>query len=145
MSSRNRIHYVYAVHHFLFCFFLFFFPRGNQHITSCASSKFSCVEMATGTGSPGRPKRIIDKEQIKYLRSLRFTWNEIESLVAVSSKTLQRRAKEWNIEKYSNIGDDSLDQIVQEIKSRFPRSGEVMIRGHLNSQKVAKQATACNW
>ena len=70
------------------------------------------------------------------MRSLQFTWNEIASLLNVSSKTLQRRAKEWNIEKYSaDVDDDTLDQIVQEIKSQFPRSGEVIIRGHLNSQK----------
>jgi len=86
--------------------------------------------------SLGRPKTIVDIEQIKRMRSLRFTWKEIESLLHVSSKTLQRRAKEWNIERFTDIDDQSLDEIVREIKSQFPASGEVMIRGHLNSRKV---------
>ena len=95
--------------------------------------------MATGGSysSPGRPKTFVDREQLEYLRSLRFTWNEISSLLGVSSKTLQRKAKEWDITTYSNISDATLDEMVRQIQTRFPTSGEVMIRGHLNSQKVA--------
>ena len=89
-----------------------------------------------GRNAPGRPKTFVDREQLQYLRSLRFTWNEISSLLGVSSKTLQRKAKEWNITTYSNISDEMLDEMVQQIQSRFPTSGEVMMRGHLNSQKV---------
>jgi len=87
--------------------------------------------------SLGRPKTIVDIDHVKHLHSLRFTWKEIESLVHVSSKTLQRRTKEWNIKRYTDIDDESLDEIVREAKSQFPASGEIMIRGHLNSQKVA--------
>ena len=90
-----------------------------------------------GYGTPGRPKRFVDREQLEYLRSLRFTWSEISSLLGASPKTLQRRAKEWNITTYSNISDDALDEIVQQTLSRFPTSGEVMLRGHLNSQQVS--------
>ena len=95
--------------------------------------------MATGGSysSSGRPKTFVDREQLEYLRSLRFTWNEISSLLGVSSKTLQRKAKEWDITTYSNISDATLDEMVRQIQTRFPTSGEVMIRGHLNSQKVA--------
>jgi len=45
-------------------------------------------------------------------------------LVHVSSKTLQRRAKEWNIKGYIDIDNESLDEIIQETKSQFPASGE---------------------
>lgn len=48
--------------------------------------------------------------------------------MGTSSKTIQRRAKEWNIPTYS---DSAL------IISDFPNSGEVMVKGHLLSQKVS--------
>lgn len=86
--------------------------------------------------SPGRRKKSVDKEQLQYLRSLRFTWEEIGSLLGVSYKTLQRRAKEWNIETYSTISDETLDTAVTNTLLQFPSSGEVMIRGYLQAQKV---------
>ena len=53
----------------------------------------------------------------------------------VSSKTLQRRAKEWGIRTYSNISDATLDGVVRN-GLQFPSYGEVMMRGYLRSQKV---------
>ena len=120
-----------------------YLPVGNVCLLQ-ARLPWDClknIEVARATGgsysSPGRPKTFVDREQLEYLRSLRFTWNEISSLLGVSSKTLQRKAKEWDITTYSNISDAKLDEMVQQIQTRFPTSGEVMIRGHLNSQKVA--------
>lgn len=52
----------------------------------------------------GRPKRSIDKEQLEYLRKdLCFTWDETAALLGTSAKTLQRRAKDWNIPRYSDM------------------------------------------
>lgn len=85
----------------------------------------------------GRPKVAIDKERLQYLRSLKFTWEEIGKLMGASSKTVQRRAKEWNIKTFSVISNDELDHIISELVSQFPHYGEVMIRGHLHSQKVS--------
>lgn len=84
----------------------------------------------------GRPTKVINKEQLQYLRSLNFTWEEIGSLVGTSSKTVQRRAKEWNILTYSTISDEDLDTTVNDILLQFPSSGEVMIRGYLQARKV---------
>jgi len=110
----------------------------NLSIHSRVFARSRDLIMATGVGNglPGRPEKFVEREQLEYLRSLRFTWSETASLLGVSSKTLQRKAKEWNISTYSSISDDCLDEMVQQIGSRFPTSGEVMIRGHLNSQKV---------
>lgn len=46
----------------------------------------------------GRPKCDIDRERLQQLRSLKFKWKEIAALIGTSSKTVQRRAKEWNIQ-----------------------------------------------
>lgn len=81
----------------------------------------------------------VDREVLAYLRGLRFTWEEISSILGgVSSKTLQRRAKTWNITSFTTIVDSDLDRIVYSILSRFPRSGEVMICGHLRAMKVRR-------
>ena len=39
---------------------------------------------------PGRPRFEISKEQLEYLHSLRFTWNEIAVLLGVSRMTIYR-------------------------------------------------------
>lgn len=84
----------------------------------------------------GRPPRYVDREQLEHLRKLQFTWKEISSLLDISTKTLQRRAREWQLEKYSTISDDSLDEAVENVITQFPSSGEVMINGSLQSQNV---------
>ncbi len=94
--------------------------------------------MASSSGSSmkGRPRCQVEREQLQHLRSLRFTWTEIAAILETSSKTIQRRAKEWNIETYSIISDHDLDEVILSILNQFPRYGEVMIRGHLHSQQV---------
>ena len=67
-----------------------------------------------------------------------YTWNEISSLLSVSSKTLQRRAADWGIHKFTGISDRCLNEEVDSIIARFPNSGEVMINGHLRARNVWK-------
>ena len=86
--------------------------------------------------SRGRPKKVIDLARVEYLLSIGFTWEAIASLQGCSSKTIRRRAKDIGLEKYGNFTDSSLDTMVQDILSRFPTCGEVMLRGHLRNQQV---------
>ena len=98
---------------------------------------FTTNEGSEEMSSKGRPMSCVEKENLKYLReSLGFTWEETAALLGTSSKTLQRRAKEWNIPSYSNLSDTQLDGIVSDVLIHFPSSGEVMIRGHLQAKKV---------
>lgn len=53
----------------------------------------------------GRPKHAVDKDQLEFLKSLNFTWEDISTIMGVSAKILQRRAKEWNISNYAAISD----------------------------------------
>jgi len=93
------------------------------------------VEMASGTASPWWPKSRVDKEQVKHLHSLQFTYLEWNRATFLTFLRKHCRGESRSGILKSILDDDTLDQIVQEIKSQFPRSGEVMIRGHLNSQK----------
>lgn len=99
------------------------------------------IIMASTSSRTGRPKRQVDGERLEFLRSLNFTWDEIGALLGVSSKTVKRRAKAWNIRTYSLISDNDLDQKVSEILNNFPRYGEIMIRGHLQSERVGMSFT----
>ena len=86
--------------------------------------------------SRGRPKLEVDRERLQYLRSLRFTWGEIASINGISSKTVQRRAKEYGITKYSDVTDSNLDRIIWNVLHANPAAGEVMIIGRLPQQEM---------
>lgn len=92
----------------------------------------------------GRPRSCVEKEKLEYLRSLTFTWEETAALMGTSSKTLQRRAKEWNIPSYSTVSDAQLDEVVSDILMQFPTSGEVMIRGHVQAREVCQYKVLSN-
>ena len=97
--------------------------------------------MATSTSSSasathGRPRALIDKERLEFFRSLHFKWTEISQIMGVSVKTLQRRAREWNIPSYTVISDADLDVLLARHLESFPRAGEAMLRGYLVSQNV---------
>lgn len=90
----------------------------------------------THSASAGRPKCLIDMELLKVLRSLRFTWQETSHILGISVKTLQRRAKEYGITRFSTITDNELDEVVRNCVEDFPRIGEVMLRGQLVSLDI---------
>lgn len=92
-----------------------------------------------GISPPGRPRTLVDRNQLEYLRGLSFTWSEISTILGVSIKTLQRRAREWNVFTYSPITNQALDAVVREILLEFPRAGEVMLNGHLRSKGIHVQ------
>ena len=89
--------------------------------------------MATST-IKGRPKIIVDQEQLEFFI---FSWEEIAAILGISSKTLKRRAREWNIPTYSTLTDAELEGIVREYMQQFPNCGEVMLRGHLQCSAKA--------
>ena len=84
----------------------------------------------------GRPPLPVSKEQLVFLRSLKFTWADISAILGPSVKTLQRRAKEWNILTYSQISNTELDAIVLDLTGQFPNVGEAMLTGHLLSLNI---------
>ena len=91
--------------------------------------------VAAVNGLPGRPRLTINLDYVKFLRDAGFTF--IEAL-QVSQSTLLRRLTEANI-FWGNYTDISLDQVVVEIKNRFPNYGQALISGQLRSRGIKVQ------
>lgn len=95
------------------------------------------------TGNAGRPQLVVNIEQIELLRSSDFTWDEVSQIVGVSRTTLWRKLHKLGVplEKYSDIDDSELDQLVREIQLNSPNVGVSMLQGHLRSSglKVQRQ------
>lgn len=127
-------------------------PRPTRSCTKCKMAE-NTQEQATGsapsssTGSSsrgrGRPKLEINQDRLKYLCSLHFTWGEIASLTGFSLKTIQRRAKEYGITKYSDVTDSTLDSVIRTVVHANPAAGEVMIMCHLHSIEVRWHPLNC--
>lgn len=85
----------------------------------------------------GRPSIKVDRAQLSNLLSMNFTWSEISSIIGVSVKTLQRRAKGWNLTKFTaNLTDSQVDDMLRNVLKDFPASGEVMLAGHLKASGI---------
>ena len=90
------------------------------------------------TRTKGHPPLDVNREQLQNYRKIGFTWKEIAGLLDVSSKTLQRRAREWNIIKYSSISDDTLDEAMGDVMAQFPYSQQIRshtVNGSHNTHK----------
>ena len=89
------------------------------------------------TDRSGRPRLDVRKEQLEYLLDMGFSGPQIATTIGVSLSTVRRRMAEYGLSVsalYSDITDQELDSIVQEIKVLFPNSGYRLIQGHLLSQ-----------
>lgn len=69
--------------------------KSSREDVSASNSSFACAtEHPTGVG---RPRIIIQDEQIIFLRSLHFSWEKIACLLGVSESTLRRRRQQMSI------------------------------------------------
>ena len=93
------------------------------------------------TGGRGRPKYVINSEQLVYLRELRFTWTNIAQMYGISRRTLYNIRSHYNMTRaefsaFTQISDEDLKQVIREVKLSLPECGQSMIRGILNSQGI---------
>ena len=90
--------------------------------------------LSQSTGK-GRPRFLISKEQLEFLRSLYFTWSEISQLIGVSRMTIYRHREEFGMmeEPIATLTDSELKQKVSEIRKTLPEVGEKIIYGKLRS------------
>ena len=64
------------------------------------------------------------QQQVLSLKELGFSWTKITQLLGASRKTLLTERKEYqSVPKYSEIDDDFLDDIIQEIIQLDPNAG----------------------
>lgn len=92
-------------------------------------------------GSRGRPKYIIQSEQLIFLRDLRFLWTQIASLYGVSSRTIFNIRSEQGLldgrtTVFIPISDNDLLEEVRSIKRIMPEAGQNMVRGFLEAQNI---------
>lgn len=91
------------------------------------------------SGRPGRPKITINKQQILFLRELRFTWSKIAAMYGISRKTLynirqrmgMREESDGDHTQFTSISDADLQEQMQAVKLIMPDAGQSMIRGVL--------------
>ena len=81
----------------------------------------------------GRHRYMVSQQHIEGLFSLGFNWREIASMIGVSVDTFRRRRQEFGMnigqEQYSTISNNDLDEIVLDVLTASPHSGERMVMG----------------
>ena len=91
--------------------------------------------------SVGRPRFDIKKKQLQFLRSKHFTWVSISKLLHISPRTLRRRKNELGMEDetFTNIPDDQLGEVMQEVRRSTPNIGQSRMIGALRSRGLRVQ------
>ena len=98
------------------------------------------------SGHPGRPRIVLNVEAIEFLRSCGYTWSEVAGALQVSRSTLWRyRSNEgMQMVRYSEISDDELDSIVQDIQRQNPNCGQQILCGYLKDRNIHVQRHSQN-
>ncbi len=93
------------------------------------------------SGNVGRPRLLVNIEQVELLRGCGYTWHEVSECLCVSRSTIWRRLRELNIslEKYSDISDFELDELVTGFHRHSPNAGQMMMQGFLLQRGVNVQ------
>ncbi|XP_029016274.1 uncharacterized protein LOC114861339 isoform X2 [Betta splendens] len=81
------------------------------------------------------------REYIESLLAISTTRAEVAKVLGISRPTMYKLLREYNImhKKFCNISDEELDATINEIKSKYPKIGEIMMIGHLRSKKIVVQ------
>jgi len=90
---------------------------------------------------PGRPRVFVNIQQVEFLFQAGFSLSSIAKIAQVHKVTIMRRLNDHGIilERYSDISDEDLVDLVGEIHSQHPHSGLRMITGHLRSRNIFVQ------
>ena len=94
------------------------------------------------TGSPGRPKYNISREQLEFLIHKRFSVDDIALLLGVGKRTVERRLEEFSLSvraTYTDMSNEELDAEVASILRNFPNTGYKRMTGFLLSRNIRVQ------
>ena len=94
------------------------------------------------TGSSGRPRYNISREQLEFLVQKRFSTAEIAVLLGVGKRTVERRLEEFHLSiraTYSDMSNEELDAEITSILRNFPNTGYKRMTGFLLSRNVRIQ------
>ena len=72
------------------------------------------------------------------LKNLNYSLIRIAEILGVSRHTLYRRLQEFNIDtnKFTNTSEPELDQVVKEVRTEHPNTGEVILQGLLMHKNI---------
>ena len=94
------------------------------HYEDIVERELSCIPPITGScpvqqsGSVGRPRYVVDEEQIEAMIELGCNYERMAAILGISSRTLRRRRSEYGFcmgRNYSEISDDELDHLISSI------------------------------
>jgi len=92
-----------------------------------------------------RPRYLVDRDLVTRLRNESFKWEDIARMLNISSKTLIRRRKEFEMpigqDAFSNIEDEDLDEHVRDILENTPDAGRHLVEGGLRARGLKIQIT----
>uniref|UniRef100_A0A3B3D677 Integrase core domain-containing protein n=1 Tax=Oryzias melastigma TaxID=30732 RepID=A0A3B3D677_ORYME len=87
-----------------------------------------------------RPSYVVTREQLSFLRSCGFTASQISGILGVSTKTVKRRLRLFNMTRsFSAISDADLDEVVQDIVAGNDLIGPEAVRASLRADGVRVQ------
>ena len=85
------------------------------------------------TNGRGRPRFVITRGQLEYLRSLLFSWTQIASLLGVSRMTVYRRRGLLDEETTNVLDDNELDEVLCDLCRELPYIGESLVMGRMHA------------
>ena len=93
------------------------------------------------TGSCGRPKYVLRKEQVLFLRDLKFSWTQIASMYGICRRTLFNIHCELEMvgdefRGFTCISDTQLMEEIKDIKVMMPETGQSMVKGLLQARGI---------
>ena len=101
------------------------------------------------TGSVGRPKFEISKDQLEYAVEYELKTPDIAKVLGVNVSTIKRRLREFNISSRATLtemSDDDLDSVVRSIHTEFPNAGyrrvlsQLILRGIKVPQRRVRES-----
>ncbi|XP_028448924.1 uncharacterized protein LOC114565216 [Perca flavescens] len=94
------------------------------------------------TGARGPPHFSISPEQLSFLKSCGFTVSQTADILHVSSATVKRRLRRFNLTcsaSYSDMSDSALDEMVKDLVVGNDLLGPESVRAQLRSQGICVQ------
>lgn len=92
------------------------------------------------SGNVGRPKFLITKDQLEFLRlEIGFSWVDIGNLLGVSVSTITRRRHEYGMairQNTTQIDNEALDEVIRSIAREHPSMGTVLVEGILARSSI---------
>ena len=94
-----------------------------------------CSEEDNNQG-PGRPRKILNQDELERLLHLNIPICEIAKQLGVARSTIYTSIAHYgiNYERFSRMSQADIEREVEHIKKDHPIAGEVMVQGHLTSR-----------